>query len=464
MKKLLFYTLIILFFKYVNSQNLTCNKCYFTDCPINCNDDLWFCNKDNYCLKKDFDIININSNDILLFFLISASVIISSLVGIGGGGLLLPIYLTIGNFGFDYSIPITIITICSSSFIRMILLFNTKHPYSLKRYLIDFSILMIIIPFDGSFAYFGFILNIISPTWFLIIFILLVLLTASIKTFKKAISQKKIEKLNNNNENTIIIDGLSLIYNKLISIEIDGININLNEDIYKDVTSSKVGENKKKRYKKLIFIIFLTLLISIFSITKNYFKKCSNLFYLFNVIQFIILFSIGFFICKYNINEYNLKKKKNFIFLKGDINWNKKKVIIFSVFSSFVGFVSTFLGIGGGMLISPFLIQMNILPEVISATNSVSTFFSSFISSIQYINSGKILLNYSIISIIISSISSFIGLKLSFYIINKFKRRSYIIFFLAFIIFISTILLIVISVNKIINGRTRNNFISYCKL
>ena len=246
MKKLLFIIITIFLIDRVNSMNLTCNKCFFNDCPLNCDDNLWFCNNENYCLKKDFNINKIDNNDILLFFFICLSVITSSLVGIGGGGLLLPIYLTIGNFGFDYSIPLTIITICSSSLIRMLLLFNTKHPYSFKRYLIDFSILMIIIPFDGSFAYFGFILNSISPTWFLVVLILIVLITASIKTFKKAISQRKIENSNNNNNNILIIDGLSLIYNKLISIEIDGINFNLNEDVYKDITSAKVGETKKK--------------------------------------------------------------------------------------------------------------------------------------------------------------------------------------------------------------------------
>ena len=118
----------------------------------------------------------------------------------------------------------------------------------------------------------------------------------------------------------------------------------------------------------------------------------------------------------------------------------------------------------GGMLISPFLIYMNILPEVISATNSVSTFFSSFISSIQYINSGKLLPIYSLIFFILSGISSYIGLKLSFYIIKKFKRRSYIIFILALIILISTILLTIISINKIITGKNNNNFMNFCKL
>ena len=84
--------------------------------------------------------------------------------------------------------------------------------------------------------------------------------------------------------------------------------------------------------------------------------------------------------------------------------------------------LSTYMGIGGGMLTTPVMINTGMIPEVVVATSSVSTFFSLIISVINYIVNGKLLWNYGIVFSISSAFGSIIGLCLSIYILRKYKR------------------------------------------
>lgn len=147
-----------------NFTNITDNSpCYFSDCPDNCQSELWSCqpiNSELYCVHND--IWNFHYKDILLLIFVFIFVLLSSMTGIGGGGVLLPIYLLVGDMGVDYAIPLTVLTIVSGSLVRMLLLFNRKNPLTNKRYLIDFGILFSIVPFDGNTAFIGYSLNTIS--------------------------------------------------------------------------------------------------------------------------------------------------------------------------------------------------------------------------------------------------------------------------------------------------------------
>ena len=81
-------------------------------------------------------------------------------------------------------------------------------------------------------------------------------------------------------------------------------------------------------------------------------------------------------------------------------------------------------------------------------------FFSSIISTVNYIIVGKLLINYGLLYSFTSAIGSIFGLKLSNYILSKFKRQSIIIFVVSLILFTSIILLIT-------NALTNNNFSNF---
>ena len=120
----------------------------------------------------------------------------------------------------------------------------------------------------------------------------------------------------------------------------------------------------------------------------------------------------------------------------------------FATIGSCVGFISTYIGIGGGMLTTPIMIQLGMIPEVVIASSSISTLCSSIISSINYIFAGKLDLTYGGAFSICSAGGSVIGIHASNFILTKYKRQSTLIFAVALIIFSSMLLLTVNGVNN----------------
>ena len=429
-------------------------ECLFKNCPINCTSEFYSCaniNNELKCIKNDFFF---NSSNIILVFVIFFTNIFCSLVGVGGGGILLPVYMILANFSISYAIPHTVLNIMFSSLIRLIILFNKKHNISNKRFLIDFSIILILVPFDGNLSYIGYILNFISPNVVILAIIILLLSFINFKLMKKYISECNLEKDNIIKYN---INGISKSIEKEIKIEIDD---EVLENIKKWFSYNNFGENKLHRYFYLLIVFLFSLLFFGLSFFRTKFKKCSNSFIIYNILSILFTTVLSIMSAIYVYKQYKYRKENKFKFIKGDIDWSINKIIKFSLFGTFTGIISTFLGIGGGILVSPFLLFNNVLQEVIVSTNSVSTFFSSSISTSQYLFTGQILPYYGIVTSIASMIGSFIGINLNYLFNKKYKKKSLLTLVLFIITFISEILLIIKNINS--NSSTSES-INFCK-
>lgn len=388
--------------------------------------------------------------DIGLIIIVFALSIITTIGGVGGGGLLIPTFILIGQFKIEEAIPLSIITILGDTFVRVCFLINRRHPMNKNRYLIDMTPALLLVPFDGNTSFIGLILSEISPIIIVMILIIVTLGFTFYKSISKAVNSflRENEYFENNDMEMIVIDGIAE-YFALPTIE-DAL-----------VDNSKVGDTYFSQIFKMSLQFFSILIVAVFSITRKLIDKCSVFFWLQIVLQFISVGFIGFAVIKYVEYDYAKKRDSNYVFLEGDIVWNKENIIKFVLIASFTGMLSTYMGIGGGMLITPIMIQVGMIPEVVVATSAISTLFSSLISTINYVIEGKLLWSYGIAFSLSSGLGSIIGLKLSDYILNKFKRQSIIIFIVSMILFTSIILLVVNSVtNKEINNMSFKN---YCR-
>ena len=406
---------------------------------------VFFVNAQNNTITNSMDLIGKKklfesdiTLDIILLFLVFIISIITTIGGVGGGGLLIPTFMLVGKFKLEEAIPLSVVTILGDTIVRIINLYNKRHPLNEKRYLIDMVPLLLIIPFDGNTSFIGIILSDFTPKILTIILIILTLGFTFYKSIKKAISSFLKENIFLNNEDNnvemVVIDGIAEYFPK--------------EDIEEATQTDGEGDNLLDKIKKTILQLGVILLISIFSITRSYINKCTLWYWLQILLQFVVINIIGYLIVKYISRDYEEKRKNNYIFLKGDIVWNQKNIIKFIIVGSVTGILSTYMGIGGGMLTTPVMINAGMIPEVVVATSSVSTFFSSIISVLNYIVNGKLLWDYGIIFSISSAFGSIIGLYLSNYILKKYKRQSIIIFIVSLILFTSTILLIINAITK----------------
>lgn len=418
-------------------MNISNCLCIHNDCPLNCNEKYWSC-INNKCIHSDF-IFDFNNFLLIIFILIIS--FLSSIAGVGGGGLLLPLYYIIGKFRTYYTIPLCVITISGNSLCRLLILYNKRHYLNSYRYLINYLLLLIIIPFDSAFSILGFIFNIITPVFVINIIMISLLLLIGIKTLCK--SYKYFKKKGNT-----IVEGISFNVTAINSIEIDGINIDIKSEDYKRIIEGKKGELWYYPYCYLLVFILYCFISYFFVFLKSGLNLCDYNFIIFSCLQIFTFIIIGIFISIYVNKIQKNRLVNNFFLLPKEIIWNKYNIIIFAIASALISIISTFLGIGGGMIFVPFMIMNSIPPEIASSTNAISTFFSSVTSSIQYIGSDRILPYYSIMFFLTSFIGSYFGLKSFKKIIGKSNKNSYIVILLGVIILLSAIIMIVMMINN----------------
>ncbi|XLR02978.1 hypothetical protein S83_069176 [Arachis hypogaea] len=105
------------------------------------------------------------------------------------------------------------------------------------------------------------------------------------------------------------------------------------------------------------------------------------------------------------------------------------------------GLLGGVFGIGGGMLISPFLLQVGVAPEVTAATCSFMVFFSSVMSALQYLLLGMEHIEIALILATISFIASLLGLLVVQKAIQKYGRTSLIVFSVGIVMSLSAVLM-----------------------
>ena len=376
------------------------------------------------------EIFNNLYNDIILSILVFVISIITTIGGVGGGGLLIPTYIFVGKFSLEEAIPLSVMTILGDTLIRILNLYLKKHPMNNKRYLINMMPILLIVPFDGNFSFLGVILSEIMPNIVTLGVIILTLGLTFYKSIVKAIKTflKENEYLDSNNLELVIIDGIGEYF-----------SVNKLEE-YK--FNNGVGDSLSEKIKKTLIIFFTIIVISIFCILRSFNDRCSLINIANILVQFIILGIISYYIINYIKKDYENKRLNNYIFLEGDIIWNNSNIFKFIIIASLTGVLSTYMGIGGGMLITPIMIQVGMIPEVVIATGSITTFFSSLISTLNYLLAGRLNLNYGILLSIMSMLGSFVGLKLSDLILTKLKRQSILIFIVSLILLISGVMLV----------------------
>ena len=122
---------------------------------------------------------------------------------------------------------------------------------------------------------------------------------------------------------------------------------------------------------------------------------------------------------------------------------------MYPIYSFISGVMAGLLGIGGGLIIGPLLLELGMHPIVSTATSNFMVLFTSSSTSIQFIifvcinlnTQGMMNYDYGLASTICSSAGSFIGTLIIQRIIEKTKRVSLLVIVLGAVLGISTLLI-----------------------
>lgn len=139
------------------------------------------------------------------------------------------------------------------------------------------------------------------------------------------------------------------------------------------------------------------------------------------------------------LEEYKYRKEIGYPYHEKDIKWTKSLLISYPLKASLAGILSGMLGVGGGTILGPFLLDIGIHPLVTTATSNFLVVFISLSTTTQYFIQGSLNLNYGIACTFFSVLGSLCGTYVIFKLVQLTRKNSILIFLLGFVMFVSTI-------------------------
>jgi len=120
------------------------------------------------------------------------------------------------------------------------------------------------------------------------------------------------------------------------------------------------------------------------------------------------------------------------------------------------------LGIGGGMIVSPLLLELGVLPRVAAGTSALAVLVTSSSAVLQFVILGMLDQTYMFFYMAVGVAGTFIGQTMVDFAVKKYGRSSVVVFAVAIVIGCAVILMGFQGIVDVVNGDSQFNFDSPC--
>ncbi|OQR92666.1 hypothetical protein THRCLA_08647 [Thraustotheca clavata] len=405
--------------------------------------------------------------------------------GLGGGGLLVPIYVVILGASSRDAIPLSKATIVGNAVASSYLNYRKKHPRIPARPLVDYETMVMMEPMTLACLFImaiagtivGVHLNTVLPEWLTTILLVLLLGNATYRSVSKAKEVWISEATKNNQSGKTMSKLKTFVFHWHTNSNVQPMGdkdvvrlIDASEEIYPpqlDSTENSVNNNvlsviqktKETLPKADLGMLVLTWAgLFVFSFLKGGEGAESSVgivcgstsfwMVLFASVSFFIL--VTWFFATRLVERHDLLRQHGYVYPKGDVAWTKKSAIEFPVLCSIAGVAAGCLGIGGGMVKGPILLEMGLLPQVASATSATMILFTASATTIQFIFLGVLPLSYALYYGLLGLLSGLLGETLLAYVVKKYNKTSLVIIVIAITIGLSTITMGILGLSHVI--------------
>ena len=356
----------------------------------------------------------------------------SNASGLGGGLLFIPVLLLIMNFYPHEAIPISKIVIFAGAITSFIQNTKVKRPGRNSKAL-NYNLVIVNAPNLLLGTILGVTLNKILPNSLILFLLCMLLFFYSFKTFKTFL---KIYREENSGE----LHSMSSQFN---TISQRSVNNDINQQEERPVEFEIYKDRFLLRWDKLKYIIIPFLIMAGLSILREseIVSKCSAIYWILMFSFLAIVLIYDYFIYNHIQTEYSYRKIIGFPYDDRDINWTNQTIIKLCFIGFLAGFIAGVIGIGGGVVLGPILLDLGVHPIVGTVTTNMLVLITSSSTTFQFILFKMLNIEYGIICIIFSALGSYCGTYLVNTYVKKTGKQSFIVLVLFCVVVTSAIVL-----------------------
>lgn len=387
---------------------------------------------------------------------------LSSAGGVGGGGLYVPIFNLLLGFSSKTSAALSSCMILGGTLVNLVWYSFQRRADGLGP-LIDYQVSLLCLPNVLLGITAGVMCNVASPSWLVTVILTFVLFFMTFRSCRNAVKRWNSETASFQSDLGSDVANKGNTHNGSLGKDASGeaavshLQYEMPHDTEKQSQDKDLerplleprGIKGLPQFPFLkisllcfIWVVFLSVqVVRGSSDGQNVFgiRTCGCIYWLVtsSQIPFAIIvtaLTLGHF--RKEIEEEDSSQAENELF------GGSGSLRLLPVFALATGLLGGMLGLGGGMIISPLLLEMGMHPQVTAATCSYMVFFSSSLSVVQFWLLGRIPEEYALISAALCLVFSAIGLQVIQAIITKYGRVCIIVFAISTVMGISALLMV----------------------
>jgi len=382
--------------------------------------------------------------------------------GIGGGGILVPIFILVMGFSPKHAIPLSNVTVFGGAVANAVLNANKRHPLT-DRPLVDWDLILVMEPLTIAGALIGAFLNKILPSELLVVMLVLLLAFTAYTSLAQAVKMYRAETrhlraLAAESELTKIVheeedadqEEALLEHMELQEGENpgDGTLTDINFKVEGELAQI-LEEERKTPMSNVYMLVSMFIVVLFINVMKGggAFRsplgiRCgSNSFWVANAVMLGWILVTSFFARNILVQRFETKRRVGYQYVEGDIQWDGRATIVYPAVCCFAGFFAGMFGVGGGIVKGPLMLAMGIHPKVGSATSACMILFTSFTATTSFMVFGLLLPDYALVCVSVGFLATYVGQIGLTYLMKKFQRNSLIAFSIGGVVLLSAFLM-----------------------
>lgn len=366
---------------------------------------------ENVCIAdshKAWEKVSTDPYHMLCSILIFFSAVLASAAGTGGGGMFVPLLVLFSVLKAESAVPLSQCMILCSSFCNLVIFISQRHSLNDANPKIDYDCIVLFEPMLCLGVTLGVLLHRVSPQWFLLSCLCVTLGLALWRTLRKGLKQREEEKC---------IMGIPVSPREAPSL--------LNPRSY----WTEVVDIASKKHTHFIGIVFVWLLM--FMASFHGLSPCTTHFIFFMSALACLLVLCTFIVVKHVIpqpesSRFGRKAVDEVDWLNQDMGCGGLGLLTYPLLAFGGGVLGGLLGLGGGIIMSPVLLEVGMHSESVQATTAMIVFLSSSLATIQFALLSQIVWHYALWYSLITVLATFLGQYLCERYVRKTGRYSFI--------------------------------------